>query len=44
MKVIVERISKIKLVVINYNWKELSFPSHVKDWKNFESDNKSQSS
>ena len=24
-----------------YNWKEISFPSHQKDRKNFESNNKS---
>ena len=23
-----------------YNWKEISFPSHQKDWKKFESNNK----
>ena len=24
-----------------YNWKEISFPSHEKDWEKFESNNKS---
>ena len=24
-----------------YNWKEINFPSHKKDWKKFESGNKS---
>ena len=36
-----ERISKIKPFIDQYNWKEISFPSHKKDWKKFESNNKS---
>ena len=24
-----------------YNWKEINFPSHKKDWEKFESNNKS---
>ena len=36
-----ERISKIKPFINQYNWKEIKFPSHKKDWKNFESNNKS---
>ena len=31
-----ERISKIKLFIDQYNWKEVDFPSHRKDWKKFE--------
>ena len=27
-----ERISKIKLFIGQYNWKEIDFPSHSKDW------------
>ena len=36
-----ERISKIKPFINQYNWKELHFPSHSKDGKKFESNNKS---
>ena len=36
-----ERISKIKPFTDQYNWKEIDFPSHGKDWKKFESNNKS---
>ena len=36
-----ERISKIKPFIDKYNWKEIGFPSHSKDWKKFESNNKS---
>ena len=31
-----ERISKIKPFIDQYNWKEIDFPSHSKDWKRFE--------
>ena len=36
-----ERVSKIKPFINQYNWKEVAFPSHRKDWKRFESNNKS---
>ena len=36
-----ERISKIKPFINQYNWKEIGFPSHRKDWKKFESNKKS---
>ena len=39
-----ERISKIKPFIDQqdqYNWKDIDFPSHSKDWKKFESNNKS---
>ena len=36
-----ERITKIKTFDNQYNWKEIDFPSHKKDWKKFESNNKS---
>ena len=36
-----ERISKIKPFIDQYNWREIDFPSHSKDWKKFESNNKS---
>ena len=36
-----QRISKIKPFIDQYNWKEIDFPSHRKDWKKFESNNKS---
>ena len=34
------RISKIKPFIDQYNWKEIDFPSHSKDWKKFEQNNK----
>ena len=36
-----ERISKVKPFIDQYNWKGIDFPSHSKDWKKFESNNKS---
>ena len=36
-----ERISKIKPFMNHYNWNEIDFPSTDKDWKKFESNNKS---
>ena len=36
-----ERISKIKSFIGKYDWKEIDFPSQGKDWKKFESNNKS---
>ena len=36
-----KRISNIKSFIDQYNWKEIYFPSHSKDWKKFESNNKS---
>ena len=36
-----ERISKIKPFIGRYDWKEIDFPSQGKDWKKFESNNKS---
>ena len=36
-----ERISKIKPFIDQYNWNEIDFPSTGKDWKKFESNNKS---
>ena len=36
-----ERISRIKPFIDQYNWKDIDFPSHSKDWKKFESNNKS---
>ena len=36
-----EKISKIKPFIDKYNRKEIDFPSHSKDWKKFESNNKS---
>ena len=35
-----QSISKIKLFIDQYNWKDKDFPSHSKDWKKFESSNK----
>ena len=36
-----QRISKIKPFTDQYDWKEIDFPSQGKDWKKFESNNKS---
>ena len=36
-----ERMSKIKPFIDQYDWKEIDFPSTGKDWKKFESNNKS---
>ena len=35
-----ERISKLKPFINNYNWKDIEFPSHSKDWKKSECNNK----
>ena len=36
-----ERISNIKPFIDQYNWNEIDFPFTGKDWKKFESNNKS---
>ena len=36
-----QRTSNIKPFIDQYNWKEIDFPSHSKDWKKFESNIKS---
>ena len=36
-----ERIAKTKSFIGQYNWIEIDFASHSKDWKKFESNNKS---
>ena len=41
IKIHAERISNIKPFIDQYNWKEIDFPSNKKDWKKFESNNKS---
>ena len=33
-------IVKIKSFIDQYNWNEIDFPSHSKDWKKFEENNK----
>ena len=35
-----ERISKLKPFINKYNWKDIEFPSHSKDWRKFECNNK----
>ena len=35
-----QRISEIKRFIYQYNWKEIDFPSHSKDWKKFRQNNK----
>ena len=35
------RITKIKPFIDQYDWNDINFPSHSKDWKNFELNNKS---
>ena len=41
IKKVPQRISKIKPFIDQYNQKEIDFPLHRKDWKKFESNNKS---
>ena len=36
-----QRISKIKPSINQYNWQEIEFPSHKKDWKKLELNNNS---
>ena len=36
-----KRISNVKPFIDQYNWKEVDFQSHKKDWKKFELNNKS---
>ena len=35
-----DRISNLKPFTDQYNWKGIEFPSHSKDWKMFEQNNK----
>ena len=35
-----ERISKLKPFINNYDWKDIEFPSHLKDWRKFKCNNK----
>ena len=35
-----ERISKLRSFINNYNWKDIEFPSHSKDWRKCEQNNK----
>ena len=35
-----QRIAKIKPFIDHYNWKDIEFPSHSKDWKKSEENNK----
>ena len=35
-----ERISNIKPFINQYNWRDIDFPSHQKDWKMFKQNNK----
>ena len=35
-----ERIAKLKPFINNYNWKDIDFPSHSKDWRKFDCNNK----
>ena len=35
-----QRITKIKPFIDQYNWIEIGFPSHKKDWNEFEKNNK----
>ena len=41
IKIHPERLSKIKPFIDQYNLREISCPSHKKDWQKFESNNKS---
>ena len=35
-----QRIPKLKPFIGNYNWKDIEFPSHYKDWEKFEQNDK----
>ena len=35
-----ERISKLESFINNYNWTDIEFPSHSKDWRKSECNNK----
>ena len=35
-----ERIYKLEPFINNYNWKDIVFPSHSKDWRKVEQNNK----
>ena len=35
-----KKISKIKPYISQYNWNDIEFPSHQKDWKKSEQNNK----
>ena len=35
-----KRIFKLERFINNYNWKDIEFPSHSKNWRNFECNNK----
>ena len=41
LKKFLKEYQKSSPFIDQYNWKEISFPSHKKDWKKFESNNKS---
>ena len=34
-----QRISKLKPFIDDYNWKDIEFPSHSKDWRKFKQNN-----
>ena len=36
-----EHTSNLEEFISDYNWKEIDFPSHSKDWKKLEQNNKS---
>ena len=35
-----ERIFKLRPFINNCNWKDIEYPSHLKDWRKFECNNK----
>ena len=35
-----DKMSNIKPLIYQYHWKEINFPSHKKDWNEFEKNNK----
>ena len=35
-----ERISNLESFIDQYKWKNINFPATIKDWENFEQDNK----
>ena len=40
LKTIQKEYQRLNLFIDQYNWKEIDFPSHGKDWKKFKSNNK----
>lgn len=35
-----QRITKIGILINQYEWKDINFPSHSRNWKKFKANNK----